>query len=167
MQSEHLIHGTRQSPFYIMFIVCCIADIMLNMYVLYYIRYLKHVGCECAMNWQRTFIETFVVVSTIIMGVLAVMIAFAPDDVAAFFLQFSHLLVPLGIIVMLVSMVYAFVTIDYVFSLSKKACPCAQRPAKNVMMILSILSIISYTISITRFMTLSSALFVLSQSLKK
>lgn len=157
----------RGSSYTILFIAILITDIFLNLYIIYYLNQLDTSGCQCAMGWQRKFILIYTYVSIALSSLALICIGLFPDYINDIVSRLLYIVLPALIIYIFASVFYTIVTIDYVTNLKNKECRCSDKPGRTVMLIISIVSIVVYTLNIIRFIAFTQGLFLLNLTNKK
>jgi hypothetical protein len=120
--------------------------VVINVYILMYLYHLEKIGCECAINWRRTFIM-FVIGLSLVLSILSV---FSIDVLtsASIMTLFSVL-----------SIANVVVILQYVHLLKKEQCKCSESLAREIMQVIAILYAFFY---IMLFIVLFYAGFKLS-----
>jgi hypothetical protein len=114
--------------------------ILYNGWICHYVTRLERIGCPCAMDWRRTYIQVFTGVSVVVSGIY--LMALLSSHVGA--MRVTHALtapfMALGAFLMVV-----FV-LQYVHRLKKEKCLCSQSFAREVMYIFAIINAIVYAL---------------------
>lgn len=100
--------------------------VVINVYLLMYLYHLEKIGCDCAINWRRTFIM-FVIGLSLGLSVLSI---FSVDMLSSSLIMtvFSAL-----------SIANVIVILQYVHLLKKEQCKCSESLAREIMQVIAIL----------------------------
>ena len=109
-----------------------ILSVGLNIWVLLYLSNLKKLGCECAMDWRRSFIMAYILFA---LGLFVLQFLPVPME---FMLTLSALYV-------LFSIANVVVVLTYIYELERKKCNCSDTAARLFLKIVAILNAIVYT----------------------
>jgi hypothetical protein len=111
-----------------------------NAWIYHYVSHLERVGCPCAMDWRRTYIQGFTGASVVVSVIYLLSILSNHPGV----LRVTHALtapfIGIGAILMVI-----FV-LQYVHRLKEEKCLCSQAAARDVMYIVAIINAIGYAI---------------------
>lgn len=141
--------------------IVLIVDVILSIYMLNYLHNLVIKGCDCSINWKRTTIMTGLLLSMLfnLMGIAFIMIA--PDMLYSVLSQNPHLVAIMSVVFLFVSFFLAVLSLDYIYNL--KDCKCSNNAAKQLITIISIVNVVIYSLTMIRFTSFSSLLFLYSR----
>lgn len=98
--------------------------IILWTYIFSYILKLEKIGCECALDWRRTFIKYYIV--------LVIVIA-----MCKIFGIFEKIPIIFRLAVSVGTLAFIIITYKYVHDLKKKKCECSRELARDVLEIVN------------------------------
>lgn len=110
------------------FLLASLIAITIWSYIFLYIIKLEKIGCECALNWRRSFIKYYIIV-IILTAILKITSLF---DKIPFAIK---LLLPFATVAFLI------ITYQYVNDLKKKKCECSRETARDVLEIVNYIQI--------------------------
>lgn len=143
----------------IYFIIYCLMDISLNLFALHFLKQMKN--CACARNWKRTYIDTFITFSIVTYTIIVLWLAFSPTTFVAFLGKMLPFLALLAILFLFASVSFTVISVDYLSHLNSSRCACAEHSkGKVALMISTLLTIVSYCITVARLLSFGLALFL-------
>lgn len=98
-------------------IIFNLIAIVLWLFILYYITNLETIGCKCALDWRRTFIQYYIIY-------LLFMIVFMSRNAPSYFLTLHFV----------VSVAFILIVYHYIHDLKMKKCKCSENTARDVLM---------------------------------
>lgn len=105
-----------------------ILGVALWSYIFVYILKLEKIGCECALDWRRTFIQYYIIVLVLV----------ALSQIANIF---TTLPIIVKICLLFGSIAFITITFLYVRDLKKKKCECSDETARDVLEIVNYIQI--------------------------
>jgi uncharacterized membrane protein YoaK (UPF0700 family) len=103
-----------------------LLSVIINVYIFMYLLHLEKIGCQCAVNWRRTFIM-FVIGISLILSVLSI---FSIDILSSAVIMGTF---------SILSIVNIIVIIQYVHELKEEECTCSESIAREIMQVIAIL----------------------------
>lgn len=115
-------------------IVFIILTIFINVYILLYLYHLERIGCQCAMNWRRTYIMVFIAFSLI----MVFLSSFDIDPLASATIMAVY---------SILSIIVIIIILQYVHLLKKEQCKCSSSVAREIMQAIAVLYAFLYIIT--------------------
>lgn len=103
-----------------------LLTIVINIYILMYLYHLEKIGCECAVNWRRTFIMIVIGFSL----VLSILSLFSVD------IMTSALIMGVFSVISIANVV---IILQYVHMLKSEQCKCSESIAREIMQVIAVL----------------------------
>lgn len=113
--------------------------LILSTVILLYVNKLEKIGCECAENWRRKYIQVY----AIIMITVAFIDIFAALSGNATAYKILNMMSP---ITFTVGILFAIFGIQYVHYLQKEKCACSEEIGRDVLYIVSIVDAIFFSL---------------------
>lgn len=117
-----------------------LIGITLSSIIVYYLKNLETIGCECAMNEKRTYI--FVYSSVVIAFNAFVLLYGGVDNLVKFYNKFP-LTWAFPIIIAIAGIVNIVYTLQYIEDMKKLNCKCSKSPYRDMMYVLAIINAVS------------------------
>lgn len=137
MSKSRVVHTTTTPPTHFMRIVTALIVVCIQVYFLNYILALERNGCTCALNYRRTYIQWYLIVS-----ILWAIFGLVLSQNNSFFMVF------LQVVMALASLVYFLFVWQYVTELKRNVdCKCSEATARTVMFVLSIVYFVVLVLS--------------------
>ena len=95
----------------------------LYVYLVNYMIQLERIGCECSVDWRRTFIKTYMLFIIIYLSLLFILTLFGKE----------HMLRFVAMIMFFVNIFFIIVVYQYVKYLKDTKCECSASLARNVL----------------------------------
>ena len=124
-----------------------------NLFVLHTVTRLEKMGCECAMDWRRTFISDFTIFMVVWIATTAIVGMVWPR------LLSNVAFATVSGVVGLVAFVNAVISLQYIADLRKDKCKCSESVARTVWEVLLWLYVAAIAIMVFKliiFVVLSS-----------
>lgn len=115
---------TKEYKMHAISIIFNAIAIVLWLFILYYITNLETIGCKCALDWRRTFIQYYIIY-------LLLMIIFMSPDAPPILLTL-HFIISISFIV---------IVYHYIHDLKVKKCKCSESAARDVLMFINYIQI--------------------------
>ncbi len=120
--------------------IAMIIALILNAFLLNYIFRLETMGCECAKDWRRDYIQYY-----LIFMVIYILVQFwllMKDDMSSF-VTFT---VAMNLIMFVLGILFVVFALQYVHKLKVAKCECSEDFARDVLQIVAIIDAIVYGI---------------------
>jgi hypothetical protein len=102
--------------------------IFFNTIVLYWLLKLEDMRCVCALNWRRTYIMWYLLFSIVI--ATSLVLGLRGPNMSSYIIEF---------IIIVTSIINAFISLQYVYKLRKDKCVCSEHIASEILYITSLL----------------------------
>lgn len=126
-----------------------LAILVVNIFVIVYLKQLETIGCKCALDFRRTYIYTYLILSILnifIVGILRYLATSLKSRMIAIALfVWSFIMFFAGIL-------YIIFSVQYIHRLRKEKCECSESVTRNVW---EVVMYISISLIILSFLILS------------
>lgn len=111
------------------------ASVIYAIYVHHYVTRLERIGCDCAIDFRRTYIQWFTL-ALVIIGIINVTLRLTSGDVGLAIL--SMILSP---VMFVATLIYVIFVIQYVNRLRREKCTCSEGMARAILYIITIINV--------------------------
>lgn len=126
-----------------MYLVSAIIGILLQAYFLQYMVSLMRMPCKCSMSWESIYIFGYVVLMLIYECVVGYfLITQGLGKVFTFIRPFSH-------IIILLTIIFVIVTFMYVKRLEREKCDCSKGAARDLLKLVAKIYTLMFALLIT------------------
>lgn len=112
-----------------------ILFVVIQILIVKYLFDLEKIGCDCAMDWRRSYIIFFLIISIV-------------NAFASLFIGVHNVPV-IQTIFFVIAVLNVIFTLQYVARLKKEKCECSESVYREVMFIVSIVNAVVFTALIT------------------
>lgn len=114
-------------------IASIVASVVYATYIHHYVVRLERIGCGCAMDFRRSYIQWYTL-ALVVIGVVNIVLRLAGGDAGLAFIS-----VVLSPIVLLATIVYIIFVLQYVNRLRREKCHCSETMARAILYIITII----------------------------
>lgn len=136
MSSIFVFKQVEQSPIDWVAIASVVTSVIYATYIHHYVVRLERIGCDCAIDFRRIYIQWFTL-ALIIIGVINIALRLTGGDVGLAVL--SMVLSP---IMFVATLLYVIYVIQYINRLRKEKCTCSEGMARSILYIVTIINVI-------------------------
>lgn len=107
---------------------------VINIFVLIYLRRLESIGCECSMDWRRIYIQVYLIISLINAGILGIFAiatgsALSETEMPGWA---SIALSVWSVVMFIAGILYIVFALQYIHRLRNEKCSCSQSVTRDV-----------------------------------
>lgn len=111
-------------------IIIAMIFLVFNVLIVTYLIQLERIGCECAINWRRTYILFYLFLNIIYL----IVSIFVNQQVLPFISAFMLILGILNVVF----------TLQYVAKLKEEKCDCSESVYRTIMKVIAIINAVVY-----------------------
>ena len=126
--------------------VLMLVVVLVQCYIVRYLHRLEQTGCQCAMDWRRTYAMWFVVVAIIINVANFCIMAGTGWTESLWTLGGTGVGTALSMLFFLGGVVFTVATLQYVSRLKREKCKCSESSARVVIEIVAWMNAFLYII---------------------
>lgn len=121
--------------FSIVMLLFAVIFVVVQALIVHYLMRLEAIGCKCAMDWRRSYIMFFLIVSILY-------------TLSAFFINRESLPI-LQTIMVVLGLLNVVFTLQYVHRLKKEKCECSESIYREILNVVAIFNAIIYSMLLT------------------
>lgn len=111
------------------------ASVIYATYIHHYVTRLERIGCDCATDFRRTYIQWYTL-ALIVIGIINVSLRLSSGDVGL-----SILSMVLSPIMFVATLIYVVFVIQYINRLRREKCACSEGMARSILYIITIINV--------------------------
>lgn len=129
-------HATTRRTMTGLALFVSLVIMIVNIFVLVYLRRLESIGCECAMDFRRTYIQVYLIISLINAGVIG-LFTLATGTQIMQAAESTHTALVIGlsvwsVIMFIAGVVYIVFAMQYIHRLRNEKCDCSRSVTRDV-----------------------------------